>query len=138
MVSSGMAAYQIKKNSPNEMYAQKIRKPNISLPRSCMCSVLISSPTKPARFHASVVTMIAANDVTAEDAKMRTPNMVEYQPGSSDITQSKPAKVSENANRMVAAGATRCSCTVSCLSPVRSCATDLPNSVKPSHSQMPK
>jgi hypothetical protein len=58
---------------------------------------LISLPTRPARFQPIVTTMIAANEVTAPLAKKRTPYIVEYQAGSSDITQSIAAKVRDNA-----------------------------------------
>ena len=106
------------------MYAQKIRKPNISLPRSWKCSVLISLPTRPARLKPSVSRMTTANEVTAEAANTRTPNMVEYQPGSSDMIQSKPAKVSESANKKVAGAAKALSLFVYSLSPVASCAVE--------------
>jgi hypothetical protein len=47
-VSSGMLAYQIKKNCENEMYAQKTLNPKSSLPRSWKCSVVIALPLTPA------------------------------------------------------------------------------------------
>ena len=46
-VSSGMLAYQIRKNCENEMYAQKTLNPNSSLPRSWKCSVVIALPLAP-------------------------------------------------------------------------------------------
>jgi hypothetical protein len=54
-------------------------------------------------------------------AKICTPKIVEYQLGSSDIIQSKAAKVVVSASPKVAAGAIACELAVSVRSLVESC-----------------
>ena len=52
--------------------------------------------------------IVRARIATAEPAKMTTPKMVENQAASSDISQSKAAKVSEQAKRISDGAARLC------------------------------
>src|SRR3954471_18351502 len=92
-ISSGRLPAQMIRNCENDTYAQNMVKASINLPMSCMMSFLknkdIGSCFDRSRH-------IAAENESAESAcpaRKIMPKMVEYQCGSSDITQSNDANV---------------------------------------------
>ena len=64
-----------------------------SLPRSWRCSALHATDTGPERRSETVAIARKAKAATSEPENEYTPKIVEYQRGSSDISQSKAANV---------------------------------------------
>src|SRR5256885_15678333 len=92
-ISSGKFPAQMIRNCENETYAQNMVKASISFPMSCMMSFL---KNKDIGSCFESIMQIAAVNESAESAcpaRKIMPKMVEYQCGSSDITQSNDANV---------------------------------------------
>src|SRR3954462_2145683 len=92
-ISSGRLPAQMIRNCENDTYAQNMVKASISLPISCMMSFLKNKDIGSAFESRMQIAAVNESAERAWPARKIMPKMVEYQCGSSDITQSNDANV---------------------------------------------